>query len=77
MKIVLETLAKAKRNEGGEAWVSAEQLKNDTKLSPADLNDAVEILVSDGLVKWLQCMGTAPYLFYQATITAHGRLSIQ
>jgi len=77
MKTVLEALAKSKRDATGEAWVSATQLQKDTGLSPADLNDAVEILVSDGLVKWLQSMGTAPYNFAQATITPHGRLSLQ
>lgn len=77
MKKVLEALAKAKRDEGGEAWVSAAQLQKDIGLSPADLNDAVEILIGEGLVKWLQCLGTAPYKFAQVTITARGRLSLQ
>jgi len=48
MKTVLETLAKAKRDEMGDAWISASQLQNDTGLSPADLNDVVEILVKKG-----------------------------
>ena len=77
MEKILEALAKAKRDKMGEAWVSAAQLQKDTGLSPADLNDAVEILVGDGLVKWLQCLGTAPYKFVQATITPRGRLSLQ
>lgn len=75
-KIVLETLAKSK-DEMGEGWVSAAQLQKDTKLSPADLNDAVEILVGNGLVQWRQHMGTAPYKFAQASITPRGRLSLQ
>ena len=77
MEKVLEALAKAKRDKMGEAWVLAAQLQKDTGLSPADLNDAVEILVGDGLVKWLQYLGTAPYKFAQATITPRGRLSLQ
>jgi DNA-binding MarR family transcriptional regulator len=77
MKKILEVLARAKRDEMGDAWVSAAQLQKDTELSPADLNDAVEILVSNGLVKWRQHMGTAPYKFGQVTITPHGRLSLQ
>jgi DNA-binding GntR family transcriptional regulator len=77
IKKVLEALAKSKRDEMGEAWVSAAQLQKDTGLSPADLNDAVEILVSDGLVKWRRYLGTAPYKFAQATITPRGRLSLQ
>ena len=77
MKEVLKALAKVKRDEMGEAWVSAAQLQKDTGLSPADLNDAIEILVGNGLVKWRQHMGTAPYKFAQATITPRGRLSLQ
>lgn len=77
MKTVLEILAKAKRDEMGEAWVSATQLQKDTKLSPADLNDAVELLVGNGLVQWRQYMGTAPFKFAQATITPRGRFSLQ
>jgi hypothetical protein len=77
MRTVLEALAKAKRDPVGDAWVPAAQLQKDTGLSPADLNDAVEILVGNGLVKWLQSMGTAPYRFNQVTITSHGRLSLQ
>ncbi len=77
VKKVLEALAKAERDAMGEAWVSATQLQKDTELSPADLNDAIEILVGDGLVKWRQHMGTDPYKFAQATITPRGRLSLQ
>ena len=77
MKKVLEVLAKAKRDKMGEAWVSAAQLQKVTGLSPADLNDAVDILVGNGLVKWLQHLGTAPYKFGLAAITPRGRLSLQ
>ena len=77
MKKVLEALAEAKRDEMGEAWVSATQLQKDTGLSPADLNDAIEILVGNGSAEWRQHLGTAPYKFAQATITPHGRLSLQ
>lgn len=77
MKTVIEALSKAKRDEMGEAWVSAANLAASTKLSPADLNDAVEILVGKGFAKWRQYMGTAPYFFAQATITPNGRLSLE
>ena len=77
MEKVIQVLAKAKRDEMGEAWVSAAQLQKDTGLSPADLNDAVEILVGKGLVEWRQYLGTAPYKFGLATITSRGRLSLQ
>ena len=77
MRTVLEALAKAQRDPVGDAWVPPAQLQKDTGLSPADLNDAVEILVGNGLVQWRQYMGTAPYKFAQATITPHGRLSLQ
>jgi hypothetical protein len=75
METVLSVLAKAKRDEMGEAWVDAPQLQKDSNLSPANLNDAIELLVENGLVKWRQYLGTAPFKFAQATITARGRAS--
>jgi len=74
---VLEALAKAKRNEMGEAWISGEELQKASGLSPADINDAVEILESRGQVKTLKTLGTAPFKFNQVTITSHGRLELE
>ena len=77
MKKVLDALAKAKRDEMGSAYVNGAWLQKETGLSPADINDAVEILQQQGLIEWMQWMGTAPFVFGQIQITAKGRYSIQ
>jgi len=66
MRIVLEALSKAKRNPIGEAWVPSEKLSNDINLEPADLNDAIELLHEQGLVKCLQVPDYCPWTTYPA-----------
>jgi len=77
MDIVIKTLAKAQKDAMGDAWVEATQLQKDTGISPEDLNNAVELLERDGLVKWRQVLETATFKFFQASITIKGRLSIE
>lgn len=77
MRNVLEVLSKAKRDPIGDAWVSAERLQKDINLEPADLNDAIELLHEQGLVKCLQVPDSSPYICTQVAITARGRLSLQ
>lgn len=77
MKTVLEALAKAKRDEAGEAWTSGKELQKTSGLSPANINDAVKILKDKGLVETLESLGTAPFNFQIVTITAHGRLELE
>jgi len=64
MRIVLEALSKAKRDPIGEAWA-------------ADLNDAIELLHEQGLVKCLQVPDSSPFICTQVAITARGRLTLQ
>lgn len=73
MTKVLIALNKAPRN----TYVDNKQLAKDTGLSPDDLNDAVELLVNKGLVEWLQGLGTAPFKFECAQLTALGRATIK
>lgn len=77
MNKVLGALAKAKRDEMGNAWVDGPWLQTETGLSPADLNDAIDILNRQGLVQFILWLGTAPYIFGQVQITPQGRYSIQ
>lgn len=77
MRNVLEILSKAKRDPIGDAWVSAEYLRNESNLDSADLNDAIELLHEQGLVKCLQVPDSSPYLCTQVAITARGRLALQ
>ncbi len=77
MRNVLEILSKAKRDPVGDAWVPAERLHKDSSPKPADLNDAIELLHEQGLVKCLQVPDSSPYICTQIAITARGRLSLQ
>jgi hypothetical protein len=77
MKKVLEALANAKREPSGDAWVEGRQLENETGLSPADINDAVERLCEEGSAESLSTMGTAPFKFARVQITAKGRHTLQ
>jgi hypothetical protein len=76
MKTILETLAKAKRDEVGNAWLTGPQVQDATGLAPPEINDAVEVLVGQGLVQWIQWLGTVPFAFGQAQITPRGRYAI-
>ena len=77
MRIVLEALSKAKRDPIGEAWVPSEKLSKDINLESADLNDAIELLHEQGLVKCLQVPDSSPFICTQVAITARGRLTLQ
>jgi len=48
---------------GFEKMFSAEEIKSNSKLTPEEINDAVDELEEYGLVKVLKYMGTAPYDF--------------
>lgn len=74
---VLKVLADQSRSVSGEAWTSGKELKKATGLSPAEINDAVELLEARGLVETLQTIGTAPYRFQTVTITASGRYELE
>ena len=72
---ILTALKKA----NGNAWVTNKQLQKDTELSPEDLNDAVGLLESMGLVELLQSLsfGTSPFKFHCVQLTALGRSRIK
>lgn len=55
--------------------INAQDLSALTGLSPGEVNDAVTILEQDGNVKALKWLGTAPYIFGQAAITARGKVA--
>jgi hypothetical protein len=59
-------------------WVSGKELQEATGISPADLNDAVKILVDKEMVEEAPpVLGTAPYNFSRVTITSKGRFSLE
>lgn len=74
---VLNRLAEATRDELGQAWMSGDEISEATNLTPPEINDAINLLLAQGLVEWRQAMGTAPFEFAQVTITSRGRYEIE
>jgi hypothetical protein len=70
---VLDALASVDRDEMGYAEIDGHTISDVTELTPADINDAVTLLVQAGLAEWSQLLGTAPYEFATVTITPRGR----
>ncbi len=60
-----------------DSWSEGAAISEATRLEPADVNDAVTLLVQADLAKWLRALGTAPYAFAGATITPRGRYALQ
>ena len=57
--------------------VPAGQISQTVGLTPGEVNDAVSLLVEARLAEWIQALGTAPYDFVAASITARGRAEHQ
>ena len=77
MRQVLRILAEAPRQESGEAWVSGDEIREATNLSPSEINDAINLLVAQRLVEWRRTMGPYPFEFAQVNITSRGRYEIE
>ena len=74
---ILEFLATRERNEIGEAWTTGNEIREETGIIPADINDAIEIAENREFVEVLKTLGTAPFKFHSVTITAEGRFSLE
>jgi predicted nucleotide-binding protein len=73
MSIVLKVLVEKPRDSTGVAWMSGQDLQKVTGLSPTDINDALAILDSSGMVQLNRYLGTAPFNFGEAAISPKGR----
>ena len=73
MKTILEMLAAKPRDVGGYAWIGGKEVQEATKLIPAEINDAVNLLAEQGMVEAYRSLGTAPFDFYMVSITPRGR----
>lgn len=70
---ILRALANAPRDVIGQAHVDGKSLAEVSGLTPAEINDAVSLLVRSGYAEWRQWMGTAPFIFGTVEITPIGR----
>jgi len=73
---ILRFLASLPRS-GGLPLSSGEDVVQGTGLSPAEINDAVTVLVEAGLADWLRTFGTAPFHFGRVGITPRGRYEFE
>lgn len=71
--LVLGHLHSADRDEMGDAWLDGPELCEASGFEPAEINDAVSVLVDYGYAEWIRAMGTAPYVFARVQLTAPGR----
>jgi len=74
---VLGSLADMPQDESGESWVSGNEIKVATNLSSSEINNAIKLLLDQGLVEWRERYGTAPFDFALVTITPRGRVEIE
>lgn len=74
---VLAFLTAVSRDEAGYAWTTGEPIAEATGLSPADINDAVRMLVESGQAKWLQALGSHPWQFTLVAVTPQGRMTYE
>lgn len=72
-RVVLEYLA----GTPADSQVPGEELSRMAHLNPAQVNDAVQILVQDGLATWTRVLGKQPYGFGVVSATARGRFESQ
>lgn len=75
--IILNAMANQKADTSGRISLTGKQIQETTNLSPAEINDAIEILESAGYLKLLKFLGTSPFLFGLATITSNGKNAYQ
>jgi len=71
--VILSTLVNQEPDKMGHHLLSAKGLQEATKLSPAEINDAVSILEDSGYVETLKALGSAPFLFVVVTLTSRGK----
>lgn len=64
-------------SKGDNEYCEAKRISDKTGLTPDEINDAVEILESNGYVESLKFLGTAPYRFGKVAITSHGRFALE
>jgi hypothetical protein len=70
---VLGALTTVPRDESGDAWADGGTLANETGLEPADINDAVTLLVESRCARWLPGIGSGPWQFVYVEILPRGR----
>jgi hypothetical protein len=63
--------------KGTRNYCGGDEIAQQTNLDPDEINDAIEILESNGVVDLRKYLGTAPFRFGHAAITSHGRFAVE
>jgi hypothetical protein len=58
-------------------YIPAAEIHQGTGLDPLQINQAVELLKSNGLIDWLLTLGSSPYTFFCIRLTARGAYEFQ
>ena len=74
---VLNSLLKKQKELDDEIYVTGKDIAEATGLSPIQINDSVDLLHDQGLVDWLQSLGTAPFKFNCVKINARGKYELE
>lgn len=74
---IIESLVGTPRDDLGRATMNGDQIHEATGLEPPQINDAISVLEESGYLELLNFMGTAPYMFGEATLTARGRVEYE
>lgn len=69
----IELVVRALVNRPQDTQADGPKIQELTELTPQEINEAVEILEEGGLVKTDKVIGTYPFTFYLAQITARGK----
>jgi hypothetical protein len=75
--LILKYLHDLAKKKGTADFVSADDIQKATGKEPLEINQAVEMLKSYGLVEWLQSLGTKPYDFAFVKLTGRGEYEYQ
>lgn len=74
---ILAYLYRKAYEDGKHEYIPSGAIHQGTGLEPLQINQAVELLRSEGLIEWLQALGTAPYIFHSIKLTALGAYEFQ
>lgn len=75
--LILKHLHDLAIEKGVVEFIDGHELQKNLGLEPLEINQAVELLKSKGLVEWLQALGTAPFAFAFVQITSRGEYEYQ
>lgn len=75
--LILKYLTEEANKKGVVEYVPAQDIQKAIGMEPLQINQAVDLLQSSGLVGWMRPMGTSPFTFGFVRLTARGTYEFQ